>query len=72
MNNEISKYYQNDSRFEMMKRLGEIIAEIMFLMEEKGLTVEEAEMVPDRLKTEIDKNGKRIEKRKPFTVFKEN
>lgn len=49
-------------------KIGKIIPEIMKTMEAEGLTIEEAERVPEILSAKIKENNELHEKARPFAV----
>jgi hypothetical protein len=53
-----------------MSKLSDFISEIMEQMEQRGFTQGEAELVPKFLTEYLSENSKRLEKNKPFAVFR--
>ena len=53
----------------LMAKLHDFVTEIM-QMEERELTKEEAEALPEILADRIKRNNERFEETKPFVVFK--
>ena len=53
-----------------MAKLHDFVTEIMKQMEERELTKEEAEALPEILADRIKRNNERFEETKPFVVFK--
>jgi hypothetical protein len=54
----------------LMAKLHDFVTEIMKQMEERELTKEEAEALPEILADRIKRNNERFEETKPFVVFK--
>ncbi len=53
-----------------MGKVNQFAKEILEEMERRGFTQGEAELLPGFLSEQIEKNSKRFEYYKPFTVFK--
>ena len=66
----------NESRTENMlpvlerERQLKMISEIMADMEKQGVTIREAEDFPRAFAEELKKNSERLEKERPFAVYK--
>ena len=47
------------------------VTRVMELMETEGLSIGEAEVIPNMLESKIKENGELIEKSRPFAVYQD-